>query len=274
MATPALVQSNDASGNSGASATASFPAATTAGNLLVLLVSAAKNPGDVTFTPPAGWVQAGTTLHDDVFISVSTAVYLYPNNPGGITSVAITISSAVSAWHAYLMEFSGVATASPLDGTTAREQDHTTTPSSGPITTTAAGDLLIGWAEVDVVSAGEQSVTQPAGWTALPVLHDGGGWLATCPAYEVAGAAGSYNYQPTSSVSANEGVYTLVALLAASGGGGTPVSLTGQAGLMVLNPPAAATLTIAVALAGHSGAAVLIGASASLALAEIGRAHV
>lgn len=215
-----LVQSKGASGVSGSTATVSGLTATTAGNLLVLLVSAAKNPGQVTFTPSgAGWVQAGTTLHNDVFISISTALYYLPNCPAGTTSVSVTLSSAPSAWHIYVLEFSGVATTAPLDGTAAREQDHTTTPSSGAITTTAAGDLLVGWSEVDD-NNGVYTLTQPAGWTALSQLDDLNGWTSTFPAWRVAGAAGSENYQPSKSNSQTDGNFTLAAFLAATGGGG------------------------------------------------------
>src|SRR5689334_9380015 len=94
-----LVQSKAGKGNSGTSVSVTGLTATTAGNLLVMIVDGEKNPGDVTFTPPAGWVQIGATQHQDVFIAISGTAYYYPNNPGGITSVSVTASSSLSAWH-------------------------------------------------------------------------------------------------------------------------------------------------------------------------------
>lgn len=240
-----LAHSKSKSGVSGSTASVTGMSASTAGNLLVALISASKNPGDVTFTPPSGWVQAGTTVHNDVFIAVSTAIYYYPNNPGGITSASFTLSSSVSAWHLYVLEFSGVATTSPLDGEAMQEQDHTTTPSSGTITTTASGDLLVGWAEVDD-NNGAYTLTQPSGWTALTQLDDTNGWTSTFPAWEVAGAAGSTVYQPTKSNAITDCTCAIAAFKPAGGGGS---SITGAA---ALSASAALAETAAVLYAGAS----------------------
>lgn len=223
---PTLVQSKRAAGNGGTSASVTGLTTTVAGNLLVLLVDAWNNPGNVTFTPPAGWTQAGTTTQDDVFISGTAAQYYYTNNPGGITSVAVTLSAAASAWHIEVLEFSGVATTTPLDVQSFRQQSGTTTPSSGAVTTTAAGDLLVGWMAEDDVN-GAYTLTQPAGWTALPRQQDTNAWASLYSAYQVAGAAGSYNYNPTLTATQTDSIVGIMAFKAAGGG----VAVSGSATL-------------------------------------------
>jgi hypothetical protein len=88
------------------------------------------------------------------------------------------------------------------------------------VTTTAAGDLLIGWTEEDD-NNGAYTLTYPTGWTALSGLPitDTNGWGSSYVAYQVAGAAGSYNWNPTLSITSPDGIDTIVAFKAATGGG-------------------------------------------------------
>lgn len=262
-----LVQSKAGKGNSGTSVSVTGLTATTAGNLLLMIVDGEKNPGDVTFTPPANWVQVGATQHQDIFIAISGTAYYYPNNPGGITSVAVTASSALSAWHCYFLEFSGVATSSPLDAQAVTTAMATTAPSSGNITTTQAGDLLIGWISEDDVN-GAYTLTQPGGWTALARNQDAGQWTSLYVAYKTAGAAGTESYAPTLSSTATDSVIGVMAFLASGGGGGSGVSLTASAAQMLATTAVSAALSVAVALAATSPAsAIMTAPTASLSVA-------
>lgn len=258
-----LVQSKAGKGNSGTSVSVSGLTATTAGNLLVMIVDGEKNPGDVTFTPPANWVQIGATQHQDVFIAISGTAYYYPNNPGGITSVAVTASSALSAWHCYFLEFSGVTTSSPLDAQSVRTQMATTAPSSGNITTTQAGDLVIGWISEDDVN-GAYTLTQPGGWTALTRNQDAGAWVSLYVAYKTAGSAGTESYAPTLSSTATDSVVGVAAFLAA-GGGGTTVNGIGES-----DGAGSATASATLATAGQSVGTGQASAQATLAVAAAG----
>lgn len=86
------------------SITPALTVASTAGNFLLLVVSVTGT--SPTITTPANWsnpVAVGsspTTLTD---------VFIYPNNPGGITSVAVTVGSTTAGGAvASIYEFSGV----------------------------------------------------------------------------------------------------------------------------------------------------------------------
>jgi hypothetical protein len=157
-----IVQSKTVSGNSGTHANFSLNAASTAGNLLVLIVMASKNPGAVTFTPPTGFTQVGTTQDDPLFVEISGAVYYYANNPGGITSMNTTFSSTVSGYDAIALEISGVTTSSSLDAGTLVASTSGSNHPSVSVTTASDGDLLIGIALQDEVN-GAVTVTEPAG---------------------------------------------------------------------------------------------------------------
>lgn len=190
-----LVQQAHGSGNSGTSASASYGSATTAGNLLVLLIVGTKNPGDVTFTPPTNWQQAGSTIHDDVFIAVSGACYYYKNNPGGITSVATTISSAVTGWDVVLLEYSGVDTSTALDAATLASAVGTGNHSVSA-TMSGSDDLLIGFALLDEAGAAN-TLSGLGAWTALTSVQDGGGWAGIFPFWMTASGSGSQSFAPT-----------------------------------------------------------------------------
>jgi hypothetical protein len=117
-------------------------ASTGAGNLLILSVYNSGGGGRLA-TVTAGFVQIGTE-----FVSAATYatnVYYYQNNPGGLTSVAVTWSGGTPGESGvYVSEYSGIATSSSLI-TFAR--DDQTTPGTG----------------TDAVTSGVANVTsQPA----------------------------------------------------------------------------------------------------------------
>jgi hypothetical protein len=203
--------------NNGSGATASATlSSTTAGNLLVALVSAAKNPGDVTFTPPANWTQDGTTQHDDAYVSDSSAVYIYQDNPGSITSVSFTLSSSASSWTCTLLEISGAATSSVTDGIQVGIVGSTGR-TSGNLTTTTNGDLILGLAVIDAVNAGAPTFTEASGYTSDVTYNDGGGWFTIHVGYQTQATAGSIAYAPTWTTVDDATLY-VVAFKPASGG--------------------------------------------------------
>ena len=82
-----LIQKGSGSGNTSANAssyTYTFPSASTAGTLLVVMMSAVGGGAD-SFTTPSGWSRVALVQNSAGSYSYG-ALYYYANNPGGITS--------------------------------------------------------------------------------------------------------------------------------------------------------------------------------------------
>src|SRR5438094_8068718 len=103
--------------------TATMPAASQAGTLLVATVSAETTPNK--FGASAGWVSAAEANQVG---EGRSEIWYYPNNPGGISSVTFTMNPATINGNAQLSEWLGVATASPLDQSGASTVPGPTTP--------------------------------------------------------------------------------------------------------------------------------------------------
>src|SRR5258708_20424618 len=93
--------------------TPTFPAATTAGTLLVgdVRYDASSN----RFLAPAGWVEAG--VPSQLGTSPRTEIWYYPNNPGNVPNPTFTITPASIDSTAQVTEWRNVAAATPLDQT-------------------------------------------------------------------------------------------------------------------------------------------------------------
>ena len=142
---PQLVQSTGATETTAAkSLTATFPAATTIGDLLVLSASVytgtTSRITSVTDSAGRSWTRIGTYAvpgHN------SDGEIWYSANAASVTKVTVrTMSSAVVALS--VQEFSGVAATSPLDAATGRSASSSS-PSSGTVTPTVPGDLAVGF---------------------------------------------------------------------------------------------------------------------------------
>lgn len=100
-----LLQSN-ATASAAASPTSITPtlgSPSTAGTLLVLAVAATGSAPSIT-SPGAGWVAFGNSAPGNL----ARALFYMLNNPGGITSVPVTVSAATGGAAASIFEFSGV----------------------------------------------------------------------------------------------------------------------------------------------------------------------
>lgn len=112
----AIVQTQKSAGHvSATSRTSSFSPATTAGNLLIGILCAGNTVNssvDPTF--PANWVKRVGGIGNAAVYGIW--LYEYVNNPGGITSVAVTHpSSSAAVSQLYLLEASGARTVNPFD---------------------------------------------------------------------------------------------------------------------------------------------------------------
>jgi hypothetical protein len=133
--------------------------ASTAGNLLVVVLS-----GSGTFsTTVPGWVSARAQV--GAANSQGAAIWYYPNNPGGITSVLFT-STVGTALAGEMSEWSGVARSSPLDATNSTTSATATTGYTLAITPSLSNELVLtdySWFK----SGGGGSWTNGTGWTNL-----------------------------------------------------------------------------------------------------------
>ena len=139
--------------------TATLPAASMAGTLLIVV--ARSEPTPVKFIAPAGWI-AANDVSDPT--SGRSEIWYYPNNPGGISSVTLTVNPATIFANAQMSEWSGVATVSPLDqtGTTLVTSNQLTATVSTSGADTMAGELVI-TADTFAPQAG-QVIVPGAGW--------------------------------------------------------------------------------------------------------------
>lgn len=114
--------------------TPTLPAASTAGDLLV--VTLASNSA-TAFSGPTGWVRGPSVSKT----STTAEIWYYPNNPGGITSASFGNSSTFTAGQ--ITEWRGAAIA-PLDttGTTTASAATSATVTSSA-STAAPGDVAI-----------------------------------------------------------------------------------------------------------------------------------
>ena len=140
--------------------TATMPAASQAGTLLVATVSAETTPNK--FAATAGWVSAAEANQAG---EGRSEIWYYANNPGGINSVTFTLNPATVNGNAQLSEWTGVAVASPLDQsgsqTVAVPTTTTTVSTGGAVTQT--GELVI---TIDgFQNLPGQTFSRAAGWT-------------------------------------------------------------------------------------------------------------
>ncbi|MGH3847782.1 MAG: hypothetical protein ACRDS0_41160, partial [Pseudonocardiaceae bacterium] len=141
--------------------TATLPAASTAGTLLVAVIRSGFSGS--AFTAPANWVRANSVNRGSASRS---EIWYYPNNPGGISSAAFGVPKAAIA---QMTEWRNVLAAAPLDrsGTLSANTTATATLSTSAATT-VANDLVITLFSPEVQSP--QTYTTGAGWN--PLVND------------------------------------------------------------------------------------------------------
>jgi hypothetical protein len=142
-ANPVIVQSLASASSSAAPASFSPAfAATAAGNLLVAICAYAAS-GAVSLTPPAGWQTTGVVISPGNTIG-GRILYL-PNNPGGVTTVALTGLAGINGIAVALLELSAMLLLNPLGQLSTAASNSSTTPASGALTPTIANALWLGY---------------------------------------------------------------------------------------------------------------------------------
>jgi hypothetical protein len=134
------------------------------GTLVVADLRSDTSPSDKPFVAPAGWVFANGGDQDGASHS---EIWYYPNNPGGIMTVAFGVTPGSVNAIAQLSEWRNVAAATPLEQS--GNQLVPTSQSSATVSTTAAttvaNDLVI--TDVGPAVQAAQVYTPGAGWTSM-----------------------------------------------------------------------------------------------------------
>jgi glucose/arabinose dehydrogenase len=164
-ATPQFVQVRAQEVTSGSTNSLAFNSANTAGNLIVVY-AIWSNAGSASVSDSRGNAYATAAPRTTWGSNWSAQVFYAANVAAGANTVTAAFATAVSGWAVvYIHEYSGVATASPVD--VSRSATGTgSAMSSGSATTTNANDLLVG------LGASGAAVTQGAtGWTARSTAY-------------------------------------------------------------------------------------------------------
>lgn len=161
----AHVQSNSGTVFSGTTIAVAYSSNVTAGGLLVCHIYANHGISSVADSRSQTY-SASTNVTDGATYSLAT--FYFPNTTGGACTITCTFAGAVTYASMQVAEYSGVATSLPLDQTTSNNQ---TTPgtatdaiTSGSVTTTTDGQLIVGWTTALTVGVG--TVTAGTNYTA------------------------------------------------------------------------------------------------------------
>jgi hypothetical protein len=149
----AFVQGTAARGAGVNSESVAFPAANTAGSLIVVGVNwtDTQNFGSLSDTAGNSYIEVGTELR--VPGQFRLRLYYAKNIAGGPNTVMATFGGTVAAAEVYIHEYSGADLVAPLDvqsgltGTSA-------TATSGTATTTSANDLVFGYCVTGTATGG------------------------------------------------------------------------------------------------------------------------
>lgn len=164
-AAPAHVQSpTAATAFSGTTIALAYGSNVTAGSLLVCYIYANHGISGVADSRSQTFSSAINVTDNATY---SLAIFYYPNTTGGADTVTVTFLGAITYASLQCSEYSGVATSSPLDKTASNSQTDpgtaTDAVTSGNVTTTTNGQLILGWSSALVVGAG--TLTAGTGYT-------------------------------------------------------------------------------------------------------------
>lgn len=205
MAISQLVGQQASGTSSTSSATATYPGATTAGNLLI--ATAWVNKATDT-TAISGWTKAIGVAQS----TVATNAIFYKLATGTETTVTVTGGSTAARIHIY--EYTGNANPIVLDGINSSPNATSTTSVTGPsITTINANDLLFASLGTGV------AITAPTAGNGFTLEQSLPSPIRLIDADQIVSATGTYNATfawTTTSYNAT----TIAAFQAASSGGG------------------------------------------------------
>src|SRR5579871_770256 len=164
---PTLVQTGPLATSGGTSLVLTLSSASTSGNLLIAVMSGFGS--NSTPTVSGGWQSAITGSGGQ---SRRSAIFYYANNPGNISSVTFTFGSGTTFAAGQLMEWSGMATLSPVDVTARNSATSVASinvngnQTSGNNTNTSyANEIEVAAFQENLASGSTVTFTPGSGWT-------------------------------------------------------------------------------------------------------------
>jgi hypothetical protein len=184
----ALVQSKTGFATGADSYSLSFDSTPTAGNLIVCGVGAYNGVTTCTASDNQGntWAQAVQRLSGGTG-ERSSLHYAVATTSSGTFTVTVNPSGASSDITIVIAEFSGNASSSVL-GNTNNGGGTSTSPSSGSVSTTESGELVVG----NVSHAGsDRTITEGGGWTLIREDEGGSAHMPISMIYQIVPSASS-----------------------------------------------------------------------------------
>jgi hypothetical protein len=208
QATPAhaaisLVQSTTTPGNYAGTATAvsaSFPSNNTAGNLIIVVLSATGGTGTATGT-------ISDTVGDTFTLATSTpctgaqcgydpinnTLYYAKNIKGGANAVTFQWTSSVGYYSMAIFEYSGLSTSNPLDAMNSGSTSGSTTFTTGSSTTSLANELLFSFFGTYSTCATTANTTIGSGWAAETNNYEAADAACLFTSDRIVSSAGTYS---------------------------------------------------------------------------------
>jgi hypothetical protein len=233
---PSLVQSKSGTATTGTSVTVTLTSGTTTGNCLVVCVGAS----DGTTNPTVSGITLGGSAGNFAFAEKQNSnadtdceIWADPDCAGSQTSVVVSFNAGSGSNLGYavqVMEWSGVATSSPVDKTNGALSGSTSSFSSGSTgTLSQASEVVIG-AVMAQCSSGTETVAGPSSpWTNLAQAAPAAS-MALGTGYQVVSATTAQTYSGTLTAASVYGAAVVTLKGAASGVTSTgSLALTGLA---------------------------------------------
>jgi hypothetical protein len=126
------------------SSSLAFASNNAAGNWLAVAIRAGRTGQVFTVTDTRGNTYRRAVQFDETLDSVTLGLYYAENIASGPNTVTVSDTQGGGTLRFAIVEYSGVATSNSLDGTTAIAEGVAASASSGTVTTTANGDLILG----------------------------------------------------------------------------------------------------------------------------------
>ena len=120
-----------------------YPAAQTAGNLNVVVVGWNDSTSNVTSVSDSSGNAYTLAVGPTIGTGLSQSIYYAKDIVSGSNAVTVTFNQAATSPDIRILEYAGLDTVSPLD-VTAAAVGNSNSASSGPATTTATSELILG----------------------------------------------------------------------------------------------------------------------------------